>query len=123
LYDHYYSYGPGSDWDLPEKWVDPPGSFDLSTPVNFVSTADIIGGNSGSPVLDREHRVVGLVFDGNIESLPGNYIYLPERNRTVSVDARGILEALEEMYGAGRLVVEMTSGGLASSEPEADRMR
>ncbi len=91
--------------------------------MNFVSTADIIGGNSGSPVLDREHRVVGLVFDGNIESLPGNYIYLPERNRTVSVDARGILEALEEMYGAGRLVVEMTSGGLASSEPEADRMR
>ena len=123
LYDHYYSYGPGSDWDLPEKWLDPPGSFDLSTPVNFVSTADIIGGNSGSPVIDREHRIVGLVFDGNIESLPGNYIYLPERNRTVSVDARGILEALEEMYGAGRLVSEMTTGALASTEPEADGLR
>ena len=123
MYDHYYSYGAGSDWDLPERWINPPASFDLRTPVNFVCTADIIGGNSGSPVIDRNHRVVGLVFDGNIESLPGDYIYLPERNRTVSVDARGILEALAEVFDADRLVLEMTSGEFARTEAEADARR
>jgi hypothetical protein len=123
MYDHYYSYGAGSDWDLPERWLNPPASFDLSTPLNFVATADIIGGNSGSPVIDRDLQVVGLVFDGNIESLPGDYIFLPEKNRTVSVDARGILEALAEIYGADRLVLEVTTGEFARSEAEADRGR
>ena len=110
MYDHYYSYGAGSDWDLPERWLSPPETFDLSTPMNFVSTADIIGGNSGSPVIDRNLEVVGLVFDGNIESLPGDYIYLPEENRSVSVDVRGILEALAEIYQADRMVQELTPG-------------
>jgi hypothetical protein len=123
LYDHYHSYGSGSDWDLPERWRTPPEGFDLSTPVNFVCTADIIGGNSGSPVIDRDHRIVGLVFDGNIESLPGDYIYLPERNRAVSVDARGILEALDAVFDADRLILEMTTGALVDSEAEADRRR
>ncbi len=107
LYDHYYSYGPDTFWDLPERWLSPPEDFDLSTPVNFVSTADIIGGNSGSPVLNRELEVVGLAFDGNIESLPGDYIFLPDENRCVAVDSRGILEALRDMYGAQRLVREL----------------
>ncbi len=123
LYDHYYSYGAGSDWDLPERWLRPPEGFDLSTPLNFVSTADIIGGNSGSPVIDRDLHVVGLIFDGNIESLPGDYIYLPERNRAVAVDVRGILEALDEIYDADRLVLEVTEGILAPTEEEADARR
>ncbi|MGM0670061.1 MAG: S46 family peptidase [Gemmatimonadota bacterium] len=123
LYDHYYSYGPDSDWDLPARWLDPPEELDLSTPLNFVSTADIIGGNSGSPVIDRNHRVVGLIFDGNIESLPGDYIYLPERNRAVAVDGRGILEALDVMYDADRLFLEMTTGQFYRSEAEADAGR
>jgi hypothetical protein len=123
LYDHYYSYGAGSDWDLPARWLSPPETFDLSTPLNFVSTADIIGGNSGSPVIDRDLKVVGLAFDGNIESLPGDYIYLPERNRAVSVDSRGILEALDEIYDADRLVQEMTTGVFSRSEAEADARR
>jgi len=112
MYDHYYSYGAGSDWDLPERWLSPPETFDLSTPLNFVSTADIIGGNSGSPVIDQNLQVVGLVFDGNIESLPGDYIYLPVENRTVAVDARGILEALEEIYRADRIYQELSTGAL-----------
>jgi hypothetical protein len=123
MYDHYYSYGPGTDWDLPARWLSPPETFDLSTPLNFVSTADIIGGNSGSPVIDRELKVVGLAFDGNIESLPGDYIYLPEHNRAVSVDSRGILEALDEIYGADRLVQEMTTGVFSRTEAEADARR
>ncbi len=123
LYDHFYSYGAGSDWDLPERWVDIPEGLDLSTPLNFVSTADIIGGNSGSPVIDRNHRVVGLIFDGNIESLPGDYIYLPERNRAVAVDGRGILEALDVVYEADRLVLEVTTGEFHPTEAEADARR
>ena len=115
MYDRFHSFGDGSDWNLPQRWRSPPDRFDFSTPLNFVSTADIIGGNSGSPVIDRELRVVGLIFDGNIESLPGDYIYLPEVNRAVAVDIRGILEALEDIYGAGRLVAELRAGQLATA--------
>ncbi len=120
LYDHYYSYRGRTDWDLPERWLNPPASFDLSTPLNFVMTADIIGGNSGSPVLNLDLEVVGLVFDGNIESLPGDFIYVPTSNRSVAVDARGILEALRAMYDADRLVLELTTGRLATTDAEAD---
>ncbi len=110
LYDRHYS-NPGADeWALPARWAAPPPGFDLSTPLNFVSTADIIGGNSGSPVVNRDLEVVGLVFDGNIDSLPGDYIYIPDLNRSVAVDARGILEALEDIYGADRIVQELTGG-------------
>ncbi|HIB09879.1 MAG TPA: S46 family peptidase [Gemmatimonadetes bacterium] len=122
LYDRHYSHSGKEDWALPERWMDPPSSLDLSTPVNFVSTADIIGGNSGSPVLDRDLEVVGLVFDGNIESLSGDYIYLPEKNRSVSVDVRVILEALDEIYDLDRLVLELTTGRLFETEEEADQV-
>jgi hypothetical protein len=110
MYDRHHSHSGDSDWDLPERWKTGMADLDLSTPVNFVSTADIIGGNSGSPVLNADLEVVGLVFDGNIESLPGDYIYLEDSARTVSVDARGILEALGSIYGAQRLVDELTGG-------------
>jgi len=110
LYDHFYSYGPDTDWDLPERWRTPPAGFDLSTPLNFVSTNDIIGGNSGSPVINTDLELVGVVFDGNIESLPGEYIYLPEKNRSVTVDATGIMEALEHVYRAQRIVDELREG-------------
>ena len=108
LYDRHYS-NPGADeWELPERWLNPSSDFDLSTPLNFVSTADIIGGNSGSPVVNRDLEIVGLVFDGNIQSLPGDYIYMPALNRSIAVDARGILEALADIYGAARIVEELT---------------
>ena len=120
LYDHYHSYGPDSEWDLPEQWLDPPETFDLSTPINFVSTADITGGNSGSPIVNRDLEIVGLVFDGNIESLSGDYIYLPDRNRAVAVDARGMLEALDDIYDADRLVLELKGTAFVPTEAEAD---
>lgn len=120
LYDHYYSYGSDSEWDLPERWLNPPASFDMSKPLNFVLTADVIGGNSGSPVINTDLEVVGLIFDGNIESLPGDYIYDPAVNRSVAVDVRGILEALDEIYDADRIVLELTTGRMVETEAEAD---
>jgi len=108
LYDRYHSFGR-DEWALPERWTRRESELALETPVNFVTTADIIGGNSGSPVLDRELRLVGLVFDGNIESLPGEFIYLDEAARAVAVDARGMLEALRSVYQADRLVEELTA--------------
>jgi len=120
FYDRHFSHGSEGDWALPDRWMDPPASLELGTPMNFVSTADIIGGNSGSPVLDAELEVVGVVFDGNIESLPGDYIYLPELNRSVTVDSRAILEALGEIYDLDRLVLELTTGRLVETEAEAD---
>ena len=121
LYDHFYSYGTDSEWSLPERWQSPPASFNLSVPINFASTNDIIGGNSGSPIVNKDLELVGVIFDGNIESLSGNYIYLPDLGRSVSVDARGMLEALSSIYEADRLVEELAKDELVSSEAEMDR--
>ncbi|MCY4170812.1 MAG: S46 family peptidase [Bacteroidetes bacterium] len=108
LYDHYYAYRNLSEsWDLPEKWQDPPDSFDLSTPLNLVSTNDITGGNSGSPLLNKNLEIVGLVFDGNIESLPNVYVFSDQVARAVSVDVRAILASLEKIYQANFLVDEI----------------
>lgn len=108
LYDHFHAYRSISrSWDLPERWRDSPEMFDLSTPLNLVSTNDITGGNSGSPLLNKELEIVGLVFDGNIESLPNVYIFSDRTARTVSVDVRAIKASLEYIYGAERLVEEI----------------
>jgi len=123
LFDRHYSNEDNQDWALPDRWLDAPETLDLKTRMNFISTADIIGGNSGSPVLDRDLEVVGVVFDGNAESLPGDYIYLPEKNRSVTVDVRAILEVLDKIYDLDRLVLELTTGELAATEAEADRRR
>ncbi len=115
LYDRHHSHVAGGtgdgEWDLPARWLDPPGDLDLSTPINFVSTNDIIGGNSGSPLVNADLELVGLAFDSNTEGLSGEYIFLTDRARAVSVDVRGILEALEEVYLANRIVEELRAGG------------
>lgn len=120
MYDHFYSYGPQTDWNLPERWRTPHPDLDLSTPLNFVSTSDTIGGNSGSPAVTRDLAIVGLNFDRNIEGLSRDYIYLPERGRNVMVDLRAVREALDVMYDADRIVLELTSGRLVPTEAEAD---
>jgi hypothetical protein len=110
MYDRYYSYGEREPWMLPQRWQNPPPAFDLSTPMNFVSTNDIIGGNSGSPIVNKNLEIVGLIFDGNIESLPNDVIYSEEVERAVSVHSAGILEALEDIYKANRIVGEIRAG-------------
>lgn len=106
LYDRHYSHLQKFPWDLPARWQNP--SLDLlKSPLNFVSTNDIIGGNSGSSIINRKGEVVGLIFDGNIESLPGNFIYDETYNRSVSVHAGGIAACLKYIYKADRLLNEL----------------
>lgn len=108
LYDRYYSNDQEDPWGLPERWKNPPMEL-LKSPLNFVSTTDIIGGNSGSPVINQNSEVVGLAFDGNIESLPGYFIFDDEYNRTVSVHSGGIIAALKYIYKATRLLPELNA--------------
>jgi len=95
---------------LPKSWFTArdKGGLNLSQPFNFVSTNDIIGGNSGSPVINKDAQIVGLVFDGNIRSLGGAYWYDERSNRAVSVHAGAIIEALRKVYGAGFLADEIS---------------
>ncbi len=110
LYDRHFSFENAGPWALSNKWLPPPADLNLSTPFNFVSTCDIIGGNSGSSLINKDLQVVGLAFDGNIESLPGNTIFDETKNRTVAVESTGILEGLAKVYKADRLVKELEAG-------------
>jgi V8-like Glu-specific endopeptidase len=99
---------------LPDSWIKAQGKLDLSTPMNVVTTNDIIGGNSGSPLVNRKGEVAGLIFDGNIHSLGGDYGYDPVLNRAVAVDSAVLLEAMDKVYGATRLVKELKGARAAS---------
>ena len=124
LYDRYFGHGEGvgigEEWSLPERWKTPPEGLDLSTPLNFVSTTDSYGGNSGSPAVTPDLELVGLNFDRNINGLSRDFIYLPEQGRNVMVDVRAIRAALEVVYDANRIVAEMVWGTLYETEEEAD---
>ncbi len=109
---HAKAHGNTPPYELPKSWIQAreSGKLRLETPLNFVSTADIIGGNSGSPVVNRQNQVVGLIFDGNIQSLVLDFGYDDRQARAVAVDSRGIVEALRSIYHADRLVEELTKG-------------
>jgi len=107
LYDRSASFGNKAPFDLAKHFVDAQSKLNLATPLDFVSTGDIIGGNSGSPVVDRNGDIVGLIFDGNIESLAGDFVYEGERNRAVAVHTGGMIEALRKIYGADALADDL----------------
>jgi hypothetical protein len=111
LYDRSYGFEQAPPFNLPARWSEGRGALDLSTPLDFVSTCDIVGGNSGSPVVDRNGELVGLIFDGNIESLVGRFVYDERDNRAVAVHAAAMLEAMKKLYGADYLVNEIMGKG------------
>ena len=100
-------HGGREPWELPASWIKNREQLDLKTPLNFVCTADIIGGNSGSPVVNRAGELVGVIFDGNIQSLTADYMYSDEQARAVSVAIAAMVEALEKVYGAERILKEL----------------
>jgi len=96
-------------YNLPPRWIEKKSAINLNTPFNFVSTNDIIGGNSGSPTINQNGELVGLIFDGNIQSLVGDFMYDGSVNRAISVDSRGMLEVLKKVFGANDIVAELTT--------------
>jgi hypothetical protein len=110
LFDRSMSFGQRGDFALPARYPARRARLDLATPANFVCTCDITGGNSGSPVINRERELVGVIFDGNIESLAGAYLYEGRANRAVALHAAFVVEALSKLYDAGPLADEITGG-------------
>jgi hypothetical protein len=107
LYDRTYGFDLKPPFNLPELWRKSEGKLELKTPLDFVTTCDVVGGNSGSPVINRNGNVVGVIFDGNIESLVGYFVYNEKDNRSVAVATTAIIEALRKVYDAGALADEL----------------
>ncbi len=110
LYQRSNDHQNREPFDLPPRWIDRHDRLNLDTRLNFVTTADVVGGNSGSPVVNEAGELVGLIFDGNIQSLAGDFAYSDQQNRSVAVDSAGIIEALDKMYDAKPLVDELIAG-------------
>ena len=101
-------------WVLPQRWMQKKSALNLDTPFNFVSTNDIIGGNSGSPTINQNGELVGLIFDGNIQSLVGDFMYDGSVNRAISVDSRGMLEVLTKVFEGNEVASELTGKAMSS---------
>jgi hypothetical protein len=107
LYKRAEEHHDKPPFDLPPRWLKGKDKLNLKTPYNFVCTDDIIGGNSGSPVFNRDAELVGIIFDGNIQSLVLNFVYTEKQARAIAVDSRGIVEGLSKIYDAKELVAEL----------------
>ncbi|MGD2135148.1 MAG: S46 family peptidase [Gemmatimonadales bacterium] len=123
VYDRHHGHEGAVDWQLPLRWRTPPEGLDLSTPLNFVSTCDSFGGNSGSPAVTIDLELVGLNFDRNIDGLSRDFIYLPARGRNVMVDVRAIMASLQTVYDADRLVEELSTRRFFESDRAAEAAR
>lgn len=115
-YEHAAKHGNKVPYELPESWMKSKSALDLNIPFDTVSTPDIIGGNSGSPLINKNAEVVGIIFDGNIESLPWNFIYTDEVARSVATDSRAIMEVLRKIYHADTLANELGGSGSGASQ-------
>ena len=107
LYDRASSHKYEFPYNLPPRWIEKKSAINLTTPFNFVSSDDIIGGNSGSPTINKNGELIGLIFDGNIQSLVGNFMYDESVNRAISVDVRAMREVLRKVFGANEVADEL----------------
>jgi hypothetical protein len=110
LYQRSEEHKDRPPFDLPQSWVDKKSAVNMDTQYDFVSTCDIIGGNSGSPTVNRDGEFCGIIFDGNIQSLPADLAYDDVQSRAVSTGSAGILEALRNVYGVAPLADELVNG-------------
>ena len=120
-FDHAAEHGGKPPYELPASWTKAKPSLDLKTVYDTASTPDIIGGNSGSPVINKNAEVVGIIFDGNIQSLPWNFVYDDVQGRAVATDSRAIIEALRKIYHADALATELAGaeGGANNGNSKA----
>jgi Peptidase S46 len=116
-FHHAAEHNNQPPFQLPASWISAKSGLALATPLNFVSTADVLGGNSGSPTINQTGEVVGVIFDANIQALASNFVYSDETARAISVDVRSIREALTKIYGATALANELSTGGNVTSMP------
>jgi len=114
LYDRSRAFEGAGPWALPKRWQERKAKLDDSTPFNVAATNDIIGGNSGSPVVNKDAEVVGLIFDGNMEMLPNRFLFTEKTARSVFVDSRAIIEALRKIYDADALADELQGAKTAA---------
>lgn len=116
-FEHAAQHPNNPDYELPESWIKAKqsGKLNLQTPFDNISTPEIIGGNSGSPVINKQAEIVGIIFDSNMQALPWRYVYDDKLGRSVSVDSRAIIEALRNVYGATALADELTGGSTSAA--------
>jgi len=113
MYDRYYSHEKKWPWDLPERWVNYGPGFDLSAQCNFQGTFDTAGGSSGSPITNTRGEYVGIIHDGNIEGLSGDFIYTSDNKRSLAMSSQGMYEIVKDLYGAERIAKELETGKIA----------
>ena len=117
LYDRAYGFGLKPPFNLPDPWLKSEDKLDLNTSLDFVTTCDVVGGNSGSPVINSDGSLVGVIFDGNIESLVGYFVYNEKDNRSVAVAATAVIESLRKIYDASSLADELEGKSAAANGP------
>ena len=126
MYAHSEKHGGKSPYDLPKSYLDVKGKVDPKTPVNYVTTADTTGGNSGSPAINQKGELIGLLFDGNIQSLGNDVVYTEDVARSVCVHTAAMTATLRQVYDAGAVADELEKGRVAAGRgrrPEGRRRR